>query len=112
MSERMPAKEDQTDLTLNIDIGERKESPYLGQQVMEDPEARRIFFEMMEKMSMLSGHPDNEDVLAIRKKLDEARIPYFYSKNYRLPRPMLVMQDRINAGQEAIETHIASLNEN
>ncbi len=43
MSERMPAKEDQTDLTLNIDIGERKESPYLGQQVMEDPEARRIF---------------------------------------------------------------------
>lgn len=111
MSERMPTKENRADLASDIDIGKHKEPSSLYQQVMEDPEARRAYFEMMRMSGELSGAPDDENLIAVRKKLEEAMIPYFYIANRRRPRPIFVIENRISVGREEIEAQIASLSE-
>ena len=74
---------------------------------MEDPEARRIYFELSEQAGMLYGCPSNEDVIAVIEKLGEAYIPYLHN-TARIPRPMFIIKNRISVGQKAIEAHILS----
>ena len=79
----------------------------LYNMVMSDDDAREAYFNTTK--GVLTGRPDDEDLLRAKAWLDESGIAYLYNPDSSRPRPMLLTKGRAIVGLREIEEYVLTL---